>query len=98
MAVGDTKSAVVSLTNAASYFIQPPAGEEWILHNIWHSRPLYPSLATSGGGGLFIVSSVSVMDGGNWETRLVAHLTNSVFLILNTNSAQVIGYDGIQSK
>lgn len=98
MAIGDTKSAVVSLTNAASYYIQPNSGEEWIVHNVWFNKPLYGTLATSGSGGLFTVSSVYLGDGPAWNAGLVAHLTNSIFMILNTASAQVIGWDGIASK
>lgn len=98
MAIGDTQSAVVSLTNAASYYIQPASGQEWIVHNVWHTLPLYATLATSGGGGLFTVSSITLGDGPSWNAGLVAHLTNSIFMILNTTSAQVIGWDGIASK
>lgn len=98
MAIGDTKSAVVSLTNASSYFIKPDSGQEWIVHNIWHSLPLYVSLCTSTTGGFFKCNTLALTDGAAWEQNLVAHLTNSIFLVLVTNSAQTVAWDGMQSK
>lgn len=97
MAVGDTISQVRSLTNASSYIVQPPAGSEWIVHNIWHDRPLYATLAASI-SGLFFCGSIQMTPSAGADTFPAIHLTNSIFLVLNTNSAQVIAWDGIVSK
>ena len=94
MAVGDVVSAVVSLTNAASYYIQPTSGNEWVIHNIYHPRNIDLRWFNNG----VLVGSVGILTGPNIQTNLQFHLTNSIFVVIGCNSAQVIGYDGVVTK
>lgn len=96
MAVGDTYSFISSITAAGSVLIQPSAGTEIVVHNVWHGDDLYPRFVSS--GTFFSVSSLPAFLGANVETNLQFHLTNSVFLAFGSNSAQTFGLDGIYTK
>ena len=93
MAAGDVISSINSLTNASSLVIQPAAGVEWVIHNIHHAKECALTL-TNG----TLVGTMALFNGYNIETNLQLHLTNSVYLSLSTNSAQIVGYDGVVTK
>lgn len=93
MALGDTISAITSLTDAASYYIQPNSGAEWVLHNIYHGGDIDIRWSN-----ITLTASLLSVAGPNMETNLQAHLTNSIFIVLGCNSAQIVGYDGIAIK
>lgn len=95
MALGDALSFIGSITAAGSVVVQPPAGAEWVIHNIWHGDDLYPRWTSSGG---FFVCSVRPFLGADFETNHQIHLTNSVFLAFGSNSGQTFGYDGMATK
>jgi len=96
MALGDVISFIGSVTAAGSVVAQPPAGTEWVIHNIWHADDLFPRFVSS--GGFFFIASIAPFLGANVETNLQFHLTNSVYLAFGANSAQQFGYDGIVTK
>lgn len=94
MAVGDVVSAVVSLTNASTYYIQATSGQDWVVHNVYHARNITLNWFNNG----VIVGSMGTLDGPNIETNLQFHVNNSLFVVIAADSAQVVGYDGIQTR
>lgn len=96
MAVGNVVSNITSVTNASSMFIQPSSGQEWVIHNIYHTKDIGLVWTTSNAAGPF-VSTVNVFSGNNVEMRLQFHVTNSIFLALACLSAQIVGYDGVRT-
>jgi hypothetical protein len=95
MAKGDTVASVSSVNAAATKIIQPGAGIEWIIHNIYHEAEVE----------LYVVESTNelLFDDAAAKGSLSAyffHLTNTHYLkVKNTNAgAKLIGYDGIVSK
>lgn len=95
MAVGDVKSGI-SQVNAAEYLtIQPGAGEEWVIHNLYYADQV-EMYFTDGANDILFDSDSSA------GARLGAcfHVNNGRYLkVKNTSSsAKVIGYDGIQTK
>lgn len=84
-----------SIAAEAVLTIQPGAGIEWIIHNVYHedSAELY---LVEGANELLFGSDTAK---GSWSAYFV-HLTNSHYLKVKNKavSAKLIGHDGIVSK
>jgi len=95
MAVGDVKSDLQSVANGNYLDIRPPSGEEWVIHNIYHSDDA--ELYFSNGTDEIRFSSHS--GEGGWIGYFF-HVTNSHYLrVKNVSGATaLIGYDGVQTK
>lgn len=95
MTKGDAVSGLSSISAGANLTIQPSAGVEWIIHNIYHEAEaeLY---VVEGSNDLLFGSSGGK---GSWSAYYF-HVTNThYFEVENTNAgAKLIGYDGIVSK
>lgn len=95
MAAGDVKSDLQNVSTGTFLAIQPPAGEEWVIHNVHHEgeAELYFY------DGTRTVRAFSDAEQGVWPS-LFLHCTNTrYYRIKNTNaSTKALGYDGIQSK
>ena len=95
MGVGDVKSNLSSISDGAYLDIQPPSGEEWVIHNIYHEDDC--ELYFSDGTNEILISSHSGNGGwlGYWF-----HVTNSRYLRVKnvSGSSALIGYDGVQTK
>lgn len=96
MAIGDVKQGYANALAPNDYLeIQPPAGEEWIIHNIYYSnsvgfRIVYP-------GGTLPFDSDS---GNGARLGMVFHVTNTQYLrITNQYSTGInVAFDGVQTK
>lgn len=93
MAAGDALTNITSVTNASSFVIQAAAGQEWVIHTIHHTKEC-ALLWTNG----TITGTMAILTGYNAEQNLTFHVTNSVYLALHSNSAQIVGYDGMVTK
>jgi hypothetical protein len=95
MAVGDVVSGISSIAAGSSLTIQPGAGVEWVLHNLYHAADVEVYF-TDGANSIKFSSDTSF---GAW-TGMFLHANNTrYFTIKNTNAAaQLIGYDGIVTK
>jgi hypothetical protein len=93
MAIGDTLTNITSVTNASSFLIQATSGQEWVIHNIYHTKEC-ALLWTNG----TLIGTMSVLAGYNIETNLQIHVTNSVYVALHSNSGHIVGYDGMVTK
>jgi hypothetical protein len=95
MAVGDVKSDLQSVTNGSSMVIQPPSGEEWVIHNLYWGNAVSIKVTK---GALTITVDSDTSTGGRLGT--VFHVTNTQYLtITNNHTASIgIGYDGVQTK
>jgi hypothetical protein len=95
MAVGDVKSAIVSVAAGGYLDIQPPAGEEWVIHNIYHASDIQLELYDGTNSLIFDTDY-----GAGVYAKYAFHVTNSIRIrVKNTAaSAQLIGYDGVQTK
>ena len=95
MAKGDVVSGVfTAVADAAVVSIQPAAGVEWCILNIWYesSVELYYSDGTND------ILFDSDTGGGIWMGRLP--VTNSLYIKVKniSGAAQNIGYSGYQTK
>ena len=95
MAVGDVKSDLQTIANTGILTIQPPAGEEWVIHNIYYTQAVSIRLGKS---GTFLSFDSDTTLGGRFG--MTFHLTNGQYLqVLNTYAGNnVIAYDGVQTK
>lgn len=95
MAVGDVKSSLATLAAGGLWNIQPPVGEEWVIHNVYYAQPISFRIA---GGGSTIKFDSDTTSGA--RLGAVFHVTNSQYLqILNDFSGEnKVAYDGIQTK
>ncbi|MEM1540612.1 MAG: hypothetical protein QXJ07_04435 [Candidatus Bathyarchaeia archaeon] len=95
MAVGDVKSGIVSVAAGDYLDIRPPAGEEWVIHNIYHEGDV--QLEFYDGTYSLVFESAS---GAGVYSKYAFHVTNSVRIRVKNlaSTAKLIGYDGIQTK
>jgi hypothetical protein len=95
MTKGDTKSAISSIAASDYLDIRPPSGEEWIIHNIYHASDIQLELYDGTNSLAFDTDT-----GAGVYAKYAFHVTNSIRIrVKNTTaSAQLIGYDGVQSK
>ena len=95
MAKGDAVGNISSVNAAAVLTIQPGAGIEWIIHNIYHEGEVELKIVKGSNHLLFEASGGK----GSWSAYFI-HVTDTQYLeVKNTNAAsKLIGYDGIVSK
>jgi hypothetical protein len=95
MAVGDVKSDLQSIAAGVFLAIQPPSGEEWVIHNIYHESDVELHFYDGTNSLAFDTDA----DAGVYA-KYAFHVTNSRYIrVKNTNtSARLIGYDGVQTK
>jgi hypothetical protein len=95
MAVGDVKSGISSIASGAYLDIRPPTGEEWVIHNIYHASDIQLELYDGTNSLVFDTDT-----GAGVYAKYAFHVTNSIRIrVKNTSaSAQLIGYDGVQTK
>lgn len=95
MAKGDVVDNITPVPTGDFMLVQPGAGKEWAVHNIYHEAEaeLY---IVEGTYELFFDTSGAR---GSWSAYFF-HLTNThYFKVKNTNAAsKLMGYDGIVSK
>lgn len=95
MAVGDIVSDIVNVASGAYLDIQPSAGIEWIIHNIYYGNRVEISFYN---GTIEVVFEVDSGPGSlRWEEF---HCTNGRRIrVKNVSGAAInIGYDGVQTK
>ena len=95
MVKGDVVASVSSVAAAAVKTVQPGAGIEWVVHNIYHEAEVELYVVEGATELLFDDAATK----GSWSAYFF-HLTNTHYLkVKNTNAgAKLIGYDGIVSK
>lgn len=95
MAVGDVFSAKASKAQNEYLDIQPAAGQECVIHTIYHEAEC--ELYLYDGSTAFLFDSDTT--GGAWY-GLSLHVTNALYIrIKQTNAAsKEVGYDGIETK
>jgi len=95
VAVGDVKNALVSVNPGAYLDIRPPAGEEWVIHNITYGGAV-ELYFTDGTNYIKVDSSTGP---GGW-LGFAFHVTNTLwYAVKNVDTAAIlIGYDGVCTK
>ena len=95
MVVGDVKKGIATVTAGNFMDIQPSAGEEWTIHNIFHEAEV--ELYVSNGTLSILFDSETQL--GAW-LRHAFDLANDFYLrAKNVNAAsKVIAYCGKQTK
>jgi hypothetical protein len=96
MAVGDVKAGlfqIVGLNNTAE--IKPPAGEEWVIHNLYYNYACEFQMVE----GTTVIPFDSDTSSGA-RLGMVFHLTNTHFLRIKNNQGLTLNfaYDGVQTK
>ena len=95
MAVGDVVSAVNSVLTVAFLDIQPGAGVEWVIHNIYHEADVTVEYFDGTNSVVFYTGTVA-----GALTKHAFHVNNTRRVrVKNTNAAtKLIAYDGIITK
>ena len=96
MAVGDVVSGQSSIAAGAYLGIQPGAGAEWVIHNIYHEYDI--ELSQYDGTNTLVFDTEA---NAGVYARYAFHCTNSRCIrVKNTHDsdAKLIGYDGIVTK
>jgi len=95
MAAGDVVSGHASVNNGAYLDIQPGAGAEWIIHNLFYggAAEIY---RTNGSNDVKIDSDTAL---GCMMGRCF-HVTNSIYLRIKNVSGGAVycGHDGVVTK
>lgn len=92
MAVGDVYSGIQSVAAGDFLTIQPPAGTEVVITNIYYEGPVEVYF-TDGTNSIKVDSDLT---GGSMQGRCF-HITNALYLkVKNTDTAaKFIGFDGV---
>lgn len=95
MALGDVVSGLSSVAASDFLDIQPGSGVEWVIHNIYHADAVELYFYDGSNSLLFDVD----LQLGVWAWYEF-HCTNTRRLRVKNiaSSAQLIGYDGVQTK
>lgn len=95
MAVGDVVTDIQSIATTAYLTIQPGAGIEWVIHNIYFEADVTIE-RYDGTNALVFVTKAS----GGSLSFYDFHLTNGDYIrVKNTNAAsKLISYDGVITK
>jgi len=95
LTVGDVKSGISSVADAGYLDVQPPSGEEWVVHNIYHEESV--QLELYDGTNSLVFDSVT---GKGIYAKFNFHVRNAVRIrVKNISGAtKLIGYDGVQTK
>lgn len=95
MAAGDVVSGLSSISAASYLDIQPGAGVEWVIHNIYHEDMV--ELEFYDGTNSLIFDADTGLGVWAWYEF---HCTNTRRLrVKNTSTAaKLIGYDGVVTK
>ena len=96
MAIGDVFSGQSSVAAGAYLDIQPTAGIEVVIHNIYHEYDI--ELSQYDGTNTLVFDTEA---GDGVYARYAFHVTNSIRIrVKNTDAslARLIGYDGIVTK
>lgn len=94
MTAGSVVAANNSTGASATWTVQPAAGVEWSIHNVYWSG----ACSLKKYDGIYTVTFDSPTSAGAL-TNMIIHLNNSVYLqITDTSGAtNVMGYDGVQT-
>ena len=95
MAVGDVFSGLSSIAAAGYLDIQPAAGVEVVIHNIYHESDVQIEFYDGTNSLIFDTDT-----GAGIYAKYAFHVTNAIRIrVKNTNAAaKLIGYDGIVTK
>lgn len=95
MAVGDVKSGLQSIAAGAFLAIQPPSGEEWVIHNVYHESDVELHFYDGTNSLVFDTDP-----GAGVYAKYAFHVTNSRYIRVKntTTTAKLIGFDGIQTR
>ena len=96
MAKGDAVGTTTSIAAGISKIIQPAAGIEWVVHNVYHGGAANIYITDDGVDTLLFASSGGK---GSWSAYFF-HLTNGHYLKVKNieSSAKLMSYDGVVSK
>jgi hypothetical protein len=95
MAEGDVIGGISSLASGGSMDIRPPAGDEWIIHNLYFSNTI--ELSFYDGSNNLIFGHYNFQGLAPWLCR---HLTNSRYYRIKAlkTGTTLAGYDGVETK
>jgi hypothetical protein len=96
MAVGDVTSAYSNdLADDGYMSIQPGAGVEWVIHNIYCGDDA--EIYWFDGTNYLLFYTVT---GANWITGIFSHVTNTIYIKVKNVSGGTadFGYDGVITK
>jgi hypothetical protein len=95
MAVGDVFSGLSSIAAAGYLNIQPSAGVEAVIHNIYHESDIQIEFYDGTNSLIFDTDT-----GAGVYAKYAFHVTNAIRIrVKNTAAAaKLIGYDGVQTK
>jgi len=96
MAVSDVVSELASVANLDYVTIQPGAGVEWLIHNIYHEDAIELYFYDGTNSLKFEADSSFGAYFG-----MAIHVTNTHYLRVKNTAAsgsKLIGYDGVQTK
>ena len=95
MAIGSAVQGLSVIAAGGSLIIQPPAPDEWIIHNIYFENLV--ELYITNGANSFLVDAGSGRGRFSYE---VLHATNSIYFTVKNiaTASKLIAYDGVRSK
>ena len=95
MPAGDVTSNITSVAAGGYLDIQPPAGTEWVIHNIYHDGDIQLEFYDGTNSLIFDTDT-----GPGVYAYFAFHCTNTRRIrVKNTaTTAKLIGYDGVVTK
>jgi hypothetical protein len=87
--------ATTAIQSAPMFSIQPPSGQEWIIHNIFYQAPCQISFGSTNSNTFATIYGIT--SGFGVLAGLLIHVTSASYLVIEPIQQGVFGYNGVRT-
>jgi len=87
--------STTAIQSSPMFFVQPPSGQEWIIHNIFYGSPCQISFGSTTSNSF--VNIYDITSGFGILPGLLIHVSNTNYLIIQPIVEGNFGYNGVRT-